>query len=106
METHVLNFHSCLNKAEHILSNNVAANLLVFPSRWGETRADISKVFPKIVAELGLNDGITDHRDKIVFHTLRHTFAGLMGHKTTIMTQRYARLSPEGMKASAMLIEE
>ncbi len=93
---------------------------LVFPSRVGNVRDEISKVFPKAVAELGLNDNATDHRDKVVFHTLRHTFAswlaqkgvplhtlaGLMGHKTTIMTQRYAHLSPEGMKAAAMLIED
>ncbi len=93
---------------------------LVFPSRIGNVRDETSKVFPKAVAEIGLNDGVTDHRDKVVFHTLRHTFAswlaqkgvplhtlaGLMGHKTTIMTQRYAHLSPEGMKAAAMLLDK
>lgn len=48
---------------------------------------------------------------KVVFYTLRHTFASwlvmqgvplynvgkMLGHKTTIMTQRYAHLSPDYM---------
>ncbi len=64
--------------------------------------------------------GITDDRHKVVFHTLRHTFAswlaqkgvplhtlaGLMGQKTFIMAQRYAHLSPEGLKAATMLIDD
>ncbi len=92
----------------------------VFPSADGKMRNDISRLFCKVVAELGLNDGKTDQRDKIVFHTLRHTFAswlaqkgvplhslaGLMGHKTTAMTQRYAHLAPDVQKIHAMLIDD
>ncbi len=92
----------------------------VFPNNQGEEKAFTSKLFSNVVAGLGLNDNITDRRDKIVFHSLRHTFAswlaqkgvplhslaGLMGHKTTTMTQRYAHLSPEGQRAHAMLIDD
>ncbi|MDR1489185.1 MAG: tyrosine-type recombinase/integrase [Desulfovibrio sp.] len=52
------------------------------------------------------NEGVTDARQKVVFHTLRHTFASwqvmrgvplydvakLMGRNTIVMTQRYATL--------------
>ncbi len=73
---------------------------------------------------LGLNDGIDDPRDKVVFHTLRHTFASwlaiqgtpiltlkeLMGHKSLAMTERYAHLMPdvkrEAIKGLARAFEE
>ncbi len=97
-----------------------AGHEYVFPTRDGRRPQWVNNIFGKIVEELGLNDGITDKRDKIVFHSLRHTFAswlaqkgvslhslaGLMGHKTTIMTQRYAHLSPEGQRLNAMLIDD
>ena len=67
----------------------------------------LSHVFQRVVRDLDLNEGVTDARHKIVFHTLRHTFASwlvqegvplytvadLMGHSTLAMTQRYAKLA-------------
>jgi len=55
------------------------------------------------------NKGVTDPRQKITFHTLRHTFASwlaiqgthiltikeLLGHQTLAMTERYSHLIPE-----------
>ena len=69
----------------------------------------INQAFVRAVKRLGFNDGITDSRRKVVFHTLRHTFASwlvqkgvplytvadLMGHSTLSMTQRYAKLAPD-----------
>lgn len=73
------------------------------------------KTFSRIVAESGLNDGVTDRIHKVVFHTLRHTFASwliqkgvalevvskLLGHNSLQMTMRYAHLDPvkQAMKA-------
>ena len=37
--------------------------------------AQASKVFSDTVKELKLNKGITDRKQKVTFHTLRHTFA-------------------------------
>jgi integrase len=65
---------------------------------------------------MGMNEGVTDARQKVVFHTLRHTFASwlvmrgvplydvakLMGHNTIVMTQRYAHLAPDRLRASAV----
>jgi len=92
----------------------------VFPSSTGAAKNFTSKLFPKVVQELGLNDGVSDRRNRVVFHTLRHTYAtwlaqkgvplhtlaGLLGHKTIAMTQRYAHHDPKGLKAAAMLVDE
>jgi integrase len=85
------------------------AGQLVFPSRTGGVRAAPSDTFERCVDELKLNDGVEDRRDKVVFHTLRHTFgswlamsgvplytiAKLMGHSDQETTQRYAHLCPD-----------
>ncbi|GAB1253053.1 tyrosine-type recombinase/integrase [Desulfovibrio falkowii] len=69
----------------------------------------VSKVFRQAVERCGLNDGITDNRHRVVFHTLRHTFASwlvqkgtplfvvskLLGHSSIKVTERYAHLAPE-----------
>ncbi len=65
--------------------------------------------YEKAVDAIGLNDTSTDAKDRVVFHTLRHTFASwlaiqgtplytiqrLMGHKSIKMTERYAHLCPD-----------
>jgi len=85
----------------------LADNKIVFPDRHGKKIERISNAFSRAVTQLGFNDGIADHRQKVVFHTLRHTFASwlvqggtdlytvqkLMGHSTFEMVQRYAHLS-------------
>ena len=75
----------------------------------------ISKTFFRTVFELGFNEGITDRRNKVFFHTLRHTFASwhvqsgtdlytikeLLGHSTIQLTERYSHLRPDGLKQTA-----
>lgn len=86
---------------------------LVFPGQKG-TERDISRAFKKLVDSLGFNDGVEDRLLRVVFHTLRHTFASwlaiagtdiyrikkLMRHKTLKMTERYAHLIPDATKAA------
>jgi integrase len=69
----------------------------------------VSHAFWRTIEFLGFNKGITDAAQKVVFHTLRHSFASwlalqgtpiytikeLMGHKTLAMTERYMHLMPD-----------
>lgn len=69
----------------------------------------ISKEFANVVDCLGFNDNVKDISDKVVFHTLRHTFCSqlalhdipiytiseLAGHSKVDMTKRYAKITNE-----------
>lgn len=86
----------------------------VFPGRKG-LMDRISVTFARTVEELKLNEGIDDSRLQICFHSCRHSYASwmieqgadlytvqkLLGHKTNIMTQRYAHLSENKLKDAA-----
>ncbi len=88
--------------------------------RDGEQLKDTPKDFFKVVAESGLNDGVTDKRRKVVFHTLRHTFASwhvsagtdiyavksLLGHSNISMTERYSHLAPETLQNATRMLEK
>ena len=91
----------------------------IFKARNGEKITDLSDTFQRTVDKLGFNDGITDQRQKVVFHTLRHTYASwlvmngvdlyttqkLMGHKSNQMTQRYAHLAPGYLEKAVNSLE-
>ena len=78
-----------------------------------------SKIFREAVTRAGLNNGIIDRRQKIVFHSLRHTFASwlvqngvsldvigkLLGHKTIQVTQRYAHIAANQEQSAVKLLE-
>lgn len=92
---------------------------LVFLSANGGRIVQISETFNRVVAALGFNNGVTDPRQKVVFHTLRHTFASwlveqgvdlysvkeLMGHGTLAMTERYSHLSPDKLRRAVKTLE-
>lgn len=85
----------------------------LFTRRGGGPHAMISsdsdESFVRAVKDCGLNEGITDRRHKVVFHTLRHTYCSwlamsgvplytiseLVGHTTVQMTKRYSHLCPD-----------
>ncbi len=78
------------------------------------------KKFSKAVKESGLNDNITDRINKVVFHTLRHTFASwlvqagvplpvvseLLGHSDIHVTMRYSHLAPSQHRYAIDLISQ
>lgn len=90
-------------------------SMLVFPGRFGQQKTSVSRTFERVVEELGFNKYVNDPLQKIVFYSLRHTFASwlvqdgvplltiskLMGHSTTRMTERYAHLAQENLIEAA-----
>ena len=89
-------------------------NAFVFTDNDGNKIKEVSKAFDRIVNSIGLNAGVEDRRKKVVFHSLRHTFASwlaiegiplytiakLMGHKSISMSERYSHLSPDHKKGA------
>lgn len=87
-------------------------DMLVFTDRKGKKIKKISNVFSRVVKELGLNNSISDRRQRVVFHTWRHTFASwlvesgedlytvqkLLGHASLVMTERYSHLRPDTLR--------
>jgi integrase len=92
----------------------------VFHSRVGGPIKEVSHAFDRVVKRLGFNNGITDARQKVTFHTLRHTFASwlalrgreiltikeLLGHQSLAMTERYSHLTPDHKKQAVEDIEK
>jgi len=93
---------------------------LIFRDRWhGEPIKNISKTFDRTVDSLGFNKGVEDPRQRVVFHTLRHTFGSwlaiqgtpiltikeLLGHKTLAMSERYAHLTPDMKRKATLALE-
>ena len=92
---------------------------LIYPGPDGKQRREIPATFKRIVEELGLNAGITDRRQKIVFHSLRHTFASWLlesgedivtvqkmgGWKTLSMAGRYTHIFDHARKRAVNSLE-
>ncbi|MCD6294271.1 MAG: site-specific integrase [Deltaproteobacteria bacterium] len=93
---------------------------LVFKSRTGEQIKEISNAFNREVDSLGWNDGVKSRKDRLVFHSLRHSYASrlvargvdlyvvgqLMGHSDLTMTKRYSHLRPDTLKAAVSLLDK
>jgi integrase len=89
-------------------------NDLVFPARGGGRIIQISDAFNRAIAKLKMNEGIEDRRQKVTFHTLRHTFASwlvedgtdlftvkeLLGHADYKMTSRYSHIAADELRAA------
>ena len=98
---------------------NSDANSLIFPTNSNDKMPAVTSSFKHAVDKLGLNKSITDPRNKVVFHTLRHTFASwlvqagtplytvkeLLGHKSIAMTERYSHLAENTMREAVKKLE-
>lgn len=91
----------------------------VFKNSRSSGRITSIPTYGRVVKALRFNEGITDRRLKVNFHTLRHTFASwlaekdvslqiirdLLGHKSLKTTERYAKLRPSYLKVAALGLE-
>lgn len=80
---------------------------------------DTPREFSEVVASLSLNNGISDRRQRVYFHTCRHTFASwhvtagtdlytvkeLLGHSVIAMTERYSHLAPGTLQNATRTLE-
>jgi integrase len=101
-------------------SDDNAQEEYVFKSTKGERVLEISNSFARAVKRTGFNEGVTDPRQKVYFHSLRHTYCSwlalqgiplltiskLAGHKTLAMTERYSHLSPDHKRDAVNQLEQ
>jgi len=105
---------------QEILKKRMPANPsdFIFQSKKGGKIREVSHAFDRAVERLGFNKGASS-RDRVTFHTLRHTFCSwavlsgtplrtvmdLSGHKSLSMLQRYAHLSGEDRRRATSAVE-
>jgi integrase len=92
---------------------------LVFPNARGSKINEVSSAFDRAVKSLGWNDGVTDPRHRVVFHSCRHTFASwlveagtdlysvkeLLGHQSISTTERYSHLGANSLKRAVSVLD-
>ncbi len=93
---------------------------IIFMDRKERPYKEVPTLFRDVVKELGFNDGIIDPRQRVTFHSLRHTFASwhaeagtdlyvlkeLLGHCTIAMTERYSHLGQNTLQAAVSTFEQ
>jgi integrase len=91
----------------------------VFLDPYGHKYNEMLKAYREITDKL-FNKNVKDPRQRVTFHTLRHTFASwlalqgeslltmreLLGHKSFAMTQRYAHLIPDEKRRAAVMLDK
>lgn len=90
----------------------------LFPGPNGHVRSpyNLPRAMRRIMDKLGFNDGVTDPRNRVVWHTLRHTFATrmleagldiyalktLMGHASVTTTEIYLHICDMDKRRAAL----
>lgn len=121
------------DRAKAMLENRIRAMLakrikvknndLIFPKRTNKdtgSKAQASRTFTRVIEKLGFNKGVIDRKQRVTFHTLRHTYAThlyesthdlyltqrSLGHATGTMTARYAKMSESRLREGAAALQK
>lgn len=100
------------SQIKSMLPADMSSRVFLSPKKRPINPRKFSTNFTQIVNDIGFNNGVTDSSQRVVFHTLRHTFCSwlaikgvplytigeLVGHSTVQMTKRYAKLSPDSKR--------
>ena len=95
-------------------SKDCSPSDLVFPTNQGKIRLQVPNSFPAIADKL-FNQGVTDRRQRVCFHTLRHSYISwlimsgadlrtvqqISGHETMAMLKRYSHLTGAHLQKAA-----
>lgn len=87
--------------------NHGKNDVFVFQKRKNEPYTEVPTLFRRVIQELKFNENVSDPRQRVCFHTLRHSFGSwhaeggtdlyvikeLLGHGTIALTERYSHLS-------------
>lgn len=93
---------------------------VVFPRKDEKPYTEMPTLFRDIVANLKFNENVSDRRQRVCFHTLRHTMASwhaeggtdlyiikeLLGHGSITLTERYSHLSNGALQAATRGFEK
>ena len=110
-------------QVRQILKERVSSepDAFIFPDKVHMGRVNhVSRTFGMVVTTLELNKGVKDPRQRVTFHTLRHSYASwlalqgeqlltireLLGHKSFEMTKRYAHLIPDEKRKATLRLEQ
>ncbi len=93
---------------------------LFFTNTKGEVITEVSDTVQRVIDDLGFNDGVKDSRDKLTFHSWRHTYATwlldggadiytisqLLRHSSLAQTKKYVHPHEERLRAAAKALDE
>jgi len=93
---------------------------LIFIDKKGNRLLSVSNTFDRAISDLGLNAGVVDPRDRISFHSLRHTHASwlvnngtnlllvkeILGHSDFKMTVRYSHPAADNLRQAMKGLEK
>jgi integrase len=106
---------SALSLLARLKENHPTGKGLFFTSSKGHQIAEVSDTVQRVIDHLGFNAGITDRRDKLTFHSWRHTYATwmldsgvdiytvnqLLRHSSLKMTERYVHPQEQKLRLAA-----
>jgi len=118
-QTIVLN-DSALELFGRLLKSHSNSKGLFFVNRKEEPITEVSNAVQRTIDELGFNDGITDKRERLTFHSWRHTFATwlrdngadmfeinrLCRHTSMKMTERYVHPQEAALRNVAKKLDD